>query len=362
VVNLLTGAAKPGNISEKGQRGIRERLYNADLFAGFLQKCLSSLSISLNPSKAVIGSRGWYFLGDDHNMTLSSHRYGVLPYDEAKALQVLSAFRSWDTWLRAHGVRCYRVMICPDKPSVYPEFLPSWASWIPSSHGNDVRRMPMDLLLGVGSPFVMSPRNDLLEVKNSGSEDLYYKSDTHWNSRGAWIGYRAFFDGMEQVRSGYIRTLSDDQVTVVPDGGRVGDTARMLRLPESSEDQKLVPTLKIDPPVEVDQVDYDSGKTFHSGGNPEIDVPLRPLLIRSKNALNNKRVLWLRDSFGTALSPFMDATFGEVLQSHFVLIDHEELSRLIEKFHPEYVFVTVVERDILLDWFTKSAPTIHKTP
>jgi hypothetical protein len=58
----------------------------------------------------------------------------------------------------------------------------------------------------------------------------------------------------------------------------------------------------------------------------------------------------------------MDATFGEVLQSHFVLIDHEELSRLIEKFHPEYVFVTVVERDILLDWFTKSAPTIHKTP
>jgi len=60
--------------------------------------------------------------------------------------------------------------------------------------------------------------------------------------------------------------------------------------------------------------------------------------------LNGKKVLWLRDSFGTAMAPFMAATFSETLQIHYETADTALLARLVETFKPDYVFVTVVER------------------
>jgi len=356
VINLLTGGLKDGDVSENRKKGILGRLYNVDSAEGLLQQPLGHLSISLNPSKALIGSGEWYFLGDGHNSTLSSHRSGATVYDELRARQVLDAYRSWDAWFRAHGVRCFRVMICPDKPTIYPEFLPRWAL-----KTND-HSMPMDLLLREGSPVATSPREGLLKTKKTAKEDLYYRTDTHWNSRGAWVGYKSFFDGIQGSGFSDLRTLSGDQVSFVGVGERVGDTIRMLRITDSSKEKNVVPRIKTDQPILVEQIDYDTGKVTGSGGNPEIGFSQRPLLVLSRNALNEKRVLWLRDSFGTALFPFMNATFGQVLQSHFIFIDQKELVRLVEKFHPEYVFITVVERDILLDWFTKSAPPNHKTP
>jgi len=356
VINLLTGGLKDGDVSENRKKGILGRLYNVDSAEGLLQKSLVHFSISLNPSKALIGSGEWYFLGDGYNSTLSSHRSGATVYDELRARQVLDAYRSWDAWFRAHGVRCFRVMICPDKPTIYPEFLPRWAL-----KTND-HSMPMDLLLREGSPVATSPREGLLKTKKTAKEDLYYRTDTHWNSRGAWVGYKSFFDGIQGSGFSDLRTLSGDQVSFVGVGERVGDTIRTLRITDSSKEKNVGPRIKTDQPILVEQIDYDTGKVTGSGGNPEIGFSQRPLLVLSRNALNEKRVLWLRDSFGTALSPFMNATFGQVLQSHYIFIDQKELVRLVEKFHPEYVFITVVERDILLDWFTKSAPPNDKTP
>jgi hypothetical protein len=190
-INLLTGGLKAGDVSENGKKGILGRLYNVDSALGMLQKPLAHLSVSLNPSKALIGSGEWYFLGDAHNGTLSSHRSGATTYDELRARQVVDAYRSWDAWFRAHGVRCFRVMICPDKPTIYPEYLPRWA-WKNNDHS-----MPLDLLLREGSPVATSPREGLLNMKKMAQEDLYYRTDTHWNSRGAWVGYRSFFDGIQ---------------------------------------------------------------------------------------------------------------------------------------------------------------------
>ncbi|HEU4853968.1 MAG TPA: hypothetical protein VFS89_01615 [Nitrosospira sp.] len=70
----------------------------------------------------------------------------------------------------------------------------------------------------------------------------------------------------------------------------------------------------------------------------------RVLLVKSKNALNQKRVLWLRDSFGTAIAPFMAATFSETLQLHYAAAHPELLARLVDTYKPDYVFITVVER------------------
>jgi len=87
---------------------------------------------------------------------------------------------------------------------------------------------------------------------------------------------------------------------------------------------------------------------------------MRPLLVRSKHALNHRKVLWLRDSFGTALSPFMAATFTETLQIHYAALEPETLAGLVETYRPDYVFLTVVERDARGEWFRKPPARLWK--
>ncbi|MFZ4215766.1 hypothetical protein ACOZB2_30905, partial [Pantoea endophytica] len=76
-----------------------------------------------------------------------------------------------------------------------------------------------------------------------------------------------------------------------------------------------------------------------------IDSPQENLLIKSPNALNNKKVVWLRDSFGTAMSRLMAVTFSETLQIHHARVTPEKIKEIILNYKPDYVIVTVVERD-----------------
>ena len=58
-----------------------------------------------------------------------------------------------------------------------------------------------------------------------------------------------------------------------------------------------------------------------------------------------QKVLWLRDSFGRAMSPLMAATFPEALQLHYEVVDSKRFVQLIDAFKPDYVFISVVERE-----------------
>jgi hypothetical protein len=93
-------------------------------------------------------------------------------------------------------------------------------------------------------------------------------------------------------------------------------------------------------------------------GNPQVHTAQRPLLVKSEQALNQKRVLWLRDSFGTAMAPFMAVTFSETLQLHYDAANPELFARLVNSFKPDYVFITVVERGARRKRFGSLPPLI----
>lgn len=70
-----------------------------------------------------------------------------------------------------------------------------------------------------------------------------------------------------------------------------------------------------------------------------------PVLVHAEGALNQARLLWLRDSFGTALSPYMSATFSDVLQVHWATgLAPGALDDMVSRWRPDHVLVTVVER------------------
>src|SRR5688572_8546477 len=102
-------------------------LFNMDLLSGRMSLVLSRIGISTDPSQVVVGREGWFYLGDKYEQTLTVARTGQTLAEVEMGKRIGDAADAWERWLGLRGVRVYRVMIAPDKGTIYPEFLPNWA-------------------------------------------------------------------------------------------------------------------------------------------------------------------------------------------------------------------------------------------
>lgn len=313
-------------------------LYNMDFASRWTASLLYPLGISTDPKQVIIGKDGWLYLGDQYQQTVSDDRRAAAEADMSIGKEIGAATNAWDAYLAGKGVKVFRIMIGPNKGSIYPEHMPSWARPALSN--------PTDALLAeAGQEHFIDLRPPLLAARDTNGENLYYKTDTHWNALGAGIAFRAFAQQVgkaaPELRWPPERVYELTRIT--PRNG--GDLAKFLRLTASLSDYE--PKINSESlPVATTQVDFDTKKIISQGGNPKVGAPNKPLLVKSVGALNDKKVLWLRDSFGTSLSPLMAATFSEVLQLHWAhaIRPGGNFAQLVEAWKPDYVFVTVVER------------------
>lgn len=313
-------------------------LYNMDFMSRWVASLLYPLGISTDPEQVIIGKNDWLYLGDRHNLTLSNDKRVATEADLDIGRKIGSATKAWDAYLAGKGVKIFRIMVGPNKGSIYPEHMPLWAK--------PVSPNPTDALFSeAGEDILIDLREPLLAAKKTHLAALYYKTDTHWNAFGAGVAFQAFAKqvGKSAPELQWPSEKIYEHIKTVPRNG--GDLANFLRLTENiPDDEQKINSESL--PVEITQVDFATKKIISKGGNPPIGAPQKPLLVKSVGALNNKRVLWLRDSFGGAMSPLMAATFSETLQLHWGLIIGQggKLSKLVDEFKPDYVFVTVVER------------------
>ncbi len=325
-------------------------LYNMDFASRWTASVLYPFGISTDPKQVIIGKDGWLYLGDLYQATLSDDRRPATESDIQLTKEIGAATEAWDAYLASKGVKAFRIMVGPNKGTIYPEHMPNWAKPAPSN--------PTDTLFvqSNGEHFV-DLRPALLNAKETHEEVLYYKTDTHWNALGAGVALRAFSQQIGKSAP-ELKWPSEKAYEILRvDPGIGGDLAKFLRLQGSFSERNPILNASM-PAVETTQTDFDSKQVLAKGGNPVIASPMTPLLVTSTGALNNKKVLWLRDSYGNSLSPLMDATFSEVLQLHWseAIKPGGRLAELVEKWKPDYVFVTVVERAARTPWFAIYPP------
>lgn len=350
-INLST-FDRQGQGKNSGEWWSASVLYSLDFALPFLSRFSYPHGISMNPEQVFIGKDDWLYLGEQYQDTVSSGRQGPTGRDAQVAGVIGRATDSWSQWLRLKGVSMFRVMLGPDKNTIYPEYLPDWAQPAGGSR--------TDALLASVSPgLYIDTRAALKAAKSRFPQSLYYKTDTHWNSLGAWVAFRAFEADIARSEAG-LRLLTEKQVRIAQVNDRNGgDLAKFLSLKDTLHDSEVVMDIlgNQDHPVEIEQYDFETGRLRQSGGNPQIHTARRPLLVKSRHALNEKKVLWLRDSFGTAMAPFMAATFSETLQLHYDEASPDLFARLVETYKPDYVFITVVERAARRKRFGTPAPS-----
>jgi alginate O-acetyltransferase complex protein AlgJ len=321
-------------------------LFSANSLKALFGFSLSQVGISINPQQVIVGKNGWLYLGEQFELSVSRNRQGSAENGQRFGREISKNISSWGSFLEDQSDIRFHVLLGPNKSSVYPENLPLWARGGSGSESSGTA----DVL--TRNPYVTFP---LQKLKNQPTP-TYSKTDTHWNSLGGYIAYRDYVESL--VESGLKVqemnfSVKDFKKRVVPGG----DLSAFLwsRKLFSDVDFALPHPLN----VNVKESNSKTKALVYSG-------PVRPSEIgeltywkhtETKDALNPKRLMWVRDSFGTAMSPFLYGTFDEVLEVSFSQTNGAEFQQQIAVWKPDLVLVTMAERSVISGYFaTHSVP------
>ena len=279
--------------------------------------------LRVSPSPTVIAGRdGWLFYADDGAV---QDFVDATPFTDEQLEQWKQTLEHTRDWLARRGIR-YVFVIAPDKHVVYPELMPATVHRL---HDGSRTDQLVRYLSAHSTVDVVDLRPALLRERNR--ERLYHRTDTHWNDLGAWVGYEQI---VERLRVPGLRPMprsSFAERDVVTAGM---DLAGMLGLKDElvEDDLQLVPhrqrlALVIEPAHPSDHL-----------------MDARVVTTSPTRAL--PRLVMFRDSFASALIPFLSEHFSRAVY----LWQYNFDPAVVEAEHPDVVIEEWVGRKLNVQW------------
>lgn len=338
-----TRALVQAHWSKQAHREWATLLFSADAIEARLAASLWRYGISTDPGSVVVGYDGWLHLGDTFAQSVSATRGDALtPQRRRDAIDAGHSLLAWESWLKAQGVQALVFMLGPNKSSVYPDTVPIWAR----SGGDD----PLDVLAETAPSLVLDLRHSLRAAAAESALPLYYATDTHWNQLGATHAFLALGERLREIDGSLQWPLRAPLNVFRVHQRRGGDLANFLRIPMQTPETEVHLDVG-DAANHLSTVsDLSTGEVLLQRKHSRVDFPSRTVLAQNPDALNSKRVLWLKDSFGGTISPMMAAAFDQVVQLHYhspTARDPAQFARLVTEWRPEWLIITAVERDVL---------------
>jgi hypothetical protein len=292
------------------------------------------LGDSMITNQVQIGQKGWLFLGNRHARTINQYR-GLFPPTERQMKNAAWYFLSMKSMTQSRGIP-FIACVTPSKNRIYSEYLPPW---IKGSKEPSRLQMYRERLAESGMDLIdLTP--EMLEAKKK-HYPVYLQTDSHWNGAGAYYAYVRILQALRV----YLPDLHGlDQAPVTFHNRKVlGDMARMLQLPLYSDDIYVTPSEGAMAPIKrLDGMIYKNVDP-----SAIVATPREPLLFVNTSLPKGPRLLFLRDSFGMSLSPYIHQSFGEVVETHY-LHGKQSLETLLNKYNPDIVLLELTERALVL--------------
>lgn len=276
----------------------------------------------------MIGRDGWlYFLGEDGKALDRDYR-GVAPFPADEPARMAAEFKRRHDFLAALGI-AYVVMIVPDKATIYPEQLPQWVKKRPAP-------TRLDRLYAALAAYpdlnVIDLRPALGAAKTRGR--LYYKTDSHWNFRGAAVGYEQLAAVVKTVLPGF-PAVPPEPPAWLPGPDYVGDIARGIGLPHAFREGDGGPVGK-DVGNAPPRCAHPATVPFSPGRHP----PVNETYVFECARPGLPSAVVYRDSMAIPLVPLLAENFRRV-----VFISDRHLARAFVKTErPDIVIDEIVER------------------
>ncbi|MBS1634674.1 MAG: hypothetical protein JST26_02050 [Bacteroidetes bacterium] len=271
------------------------------------------------PDKVAIGSEGWLYLTGrfyevDQDITRENR------FNEGALLATISTWEARKKELNERHISYYHT-VWPDKHYIYPEYLPPGMKLAQSTLPARCDQTIEYLRDKKSVIHVIDVRPELLIEKNK--QQLYYKNDSHWNTAGAFIAYTKL---MEQIKTDFpdIKSLTKNDFNIHSEIRNGGDLSNMINIPLT--DVEPIYTPKVD--------------TFHTETLPVDNFPKKTEIYKTTNPINKLRVLIYRDSFTTALLPFLKKTFGEI----YLIWDTPYDVKMVDTIKPDIVIESYATR------------------
>ena len=271
--------------------------------------------------EVVVGREGWLFHSGEQMIEHVTRRAVWNDQELANWCRLLERRRDW---LYQRGIK-YLFTVPPDKHSVYAEFLPSWIE--KSSKPSKVQQLAA-YMKAHSTVEVLDLSEALIEAK--GIHVDYFRTDTHWNQFGGFIGYQAVIQALSRQMPGLkqlpVEAYEWKLITMPP-----FDLAKKMGRDSDKETAAFDPiALK---PLPVLNPLYDPVRFPHQGLES----------IRPCYTLNDKatgRALVFRDSFACYWYSYLGQHFKEVIY----IWRQEWDGPLVDREKPDVVIDEIVER------------------
>jgi hypothetical protein len=233
-----------------------------------------------------LGRNGWLFYGTDGAIEDAT---GTHPFTADELTDWRDTLQHTQDWLDARQIG-YLFVIAPDKHWIYQSELPGGLTRHSASR---VDQLVTELDLRTSVRFV-----DLRAPLRQAASDqrVYHRTDTHWNDGGAWVAYREILErigpplGVAPVSAEALARRS------VTRGGL--DLARMLGLGSTL----LENDVQFEPRGQARVVEP-------AEAQPGLMYPR----VVTEGAPTGPRALVFRDSFGSAVIPFLAPHFSRAV-------------------------------------------------
>lgn len=256
--------------------------YGADNF--FLRQDMITAWSALNAKvlhssiadNVVLGRDGWLYFGD----TLADYA-GLDSMTERELYSAARNLSLISEYCGSQGAR-FLFTVAPNKSSLYPSHMPGLT---PSREPHNAERLAEELARQ-GVEYL-----DLFSLFRGREETLYFKTDSHWNSKGAALAADAVNSALGRER---ISRYFDGPFT--PEAVHKGDLYDMLYPAGDALEED---------PVYGGQLNF------------EYDAPIRSAenLTIMTHGQGENSLLMFRDSFGNLLYPYMADSFDAALFS-----------------------------------------------
>lgn len=275
------------------------------------------------------GREGWlYFIAEDQ---LQDYQ-GKTVLSEEKLTAWINAARNKHEWLKAKGIK-YLLVIAPNKQSIYPEFMPTAVSQLNgTSRFQQLRQrlqsQPLDFLVDLQTP--------MLAAKPQ--HQLFHKADTHWNHRGAFVGYLAIIRSLQErfPNERFRHDFHFGQDKTERCSETIGcDLALMAR-----SDHEVYETYPVIDDVLLCRWPFPLSQL----GLTRIDTANGQHHFSKRCQKKQMRAVIFRDSFMNALEPFLSENFKESIYL-WKPYDQQNMEEILSHFTPDLVIEEVVERD-----------------
>ena len=281
--------------------------------------------------KALKGTNDWYFITTNHSLEDFTGRHLLSTNDLNKWIET---YRAKQRWLEKQGIR-YLFIVPPSKMTIYGEFLGE--PWLSRKGRTRLSQLKSALEESDKSSFLdLSPTL----ARNARDENLYFKSDTHWNQYGAYLGYLTIAEKIESLFAGsrfkkdftFSKTITR---RCEKEKKTCGDVTNMILDYDSFDESfKVVDEF---PRCAVDQK--------HDYNFSNLNTSISDYYIAKTCKSKELKVLVFRDSFFEALEPYFSENCKEVIYL-WKSYDQKNVEELLAVFKPDIVIEERGERTL----------------